>query len=231
MESIPQASGIPIHCAHHAVVSIHELKPHPANPNKHPERQLKLYAQVIQQAGWREAVTVSKRSGYVVSGHGAIEAARRIPTDTVPVEYQDYDSDEAELADLLAHNRLAELATTDGEKLTAVLKQLRGAGGQFATGFAADEISELLAEILPPPLYPIVARLNESHHLLCIAVDNETDWQFLKNLTGVRVERSYKNTTVGESHVVAFDRFLSSLRENLHSIPPARRDDLDAPAN
>jgi len=228
--SIPLASGIPVHCAHHAVVSIHDLKPHPANPNKHPERQLVLYAAAIRQAGWREAVTVSKRSGFIVSGHGAVEAARRIPTDTVPVEYQDYATDEDELADLLAHNRLASLSATDGAKLNAVLVQLGGVGSPFAHGYSADAVAELLADIVPEPLYPIVARLNECHHLLCIPVDNETDWQFLKNLAGVRIERSYKNSTVGESHVVSFPRFLASLRENLHSIPPARRDDLDTPA-
>ena len=231
MESIqPAPAAIPVHCAHHAMASIHDLKPHPANPNRHPERQLLLYAAAIRAHGWREAVTVSRRSGFVVSGCGAIEAARRIPTDQIPVEYQDYATDEEELADLLAHNRLAELSTTDGDLLKAALAQLGGTGAKVVTGYSPADIAKLLATAAPAPQYPIVARLNESHHLLCIPVESETDWQFLKNLAGVRVEQSYKNSTVGEAHVVPFARFLSSLRENLHSIAQASGLDLDAQA-
>lgn len=230
MESIPPAtSAIPVHCAHHAIVSIHDLKPHPANPNRHPERQLLLYTEAIRRHGWRQSVTVSRRSGFVVSGNGAVEAARRIPTDLIPVEYQDYATDAEELADLLAHNRLAELSTTDGDLLKAALAQLGGAGAGLVTGYSPADIAKLLASAAPAPQYPIVARLNESHHLLCIPVESETDWQFLKNIAGVRIEQSYKNSTVGESHVVPFARFLSSLRENLHSIAQARGVDLDTP--
>lgn len=77
----PLASGIPVHCAHHEIVSIHGLKPHPANPNKHPERQLLLYAEAIRQHGWREAILISRLSDCIGSGPVAAEAARRIPAD------------------------------------------------------------------------------------------------------------------------------------------------------
>lgn len=217
---VPMASGIPVHCAHHAIVSIHELKLHPRNPNKHPEKQLALYADAIRQNGWREALTISRRSGFVISGNGAAEAARRLGAAEVPVEYQDYASDQDELADLLAHNRLPELATRDGAKLGAILLELGGAASTLATGYSPSVIADLLSEVAPPPQYPITPRLNEAHRLLCVAVDNETDWAFLKNLAGVRTERSYKNASVGEGHVVLFERFIASLRENLHSLTP-----------
>lgn len=152
---LPLASGIPVHCAHHEIVSIHELKPHPSNPNTHPERQLALYAAAIRQAGWREAITVSRRSGFIVSGHGALEAARRIPADTAPVEYQDYASEQEELADLLAHNRLASLSQMDGALLKSVLLSLGGAGASLVTGYSAEAVAELLAEVAPAPQYPI----------------------------------------------------------------------------
>jgi hypothetical protein len=92
------------------------------------------------------------------------------------------------------------------------------------------EIADLLAQLAPAAQFPIAAKLNERHDYILIVVDNETDWQFLKNLAGVRTERSFKNNMIGEGRVVPFPRFLESLRENLHSIPPARRDDHDAPA-
>jgi len=60
---IPIASGLPVHCAHDALVSVHELRPHPRNPNEHPEKQLIVYAAAIKARGWRESITVSLRSG------------------------------------------------------------------------------------------------------------------------------------------------------------------------
>ena len=186
MESdLPFAAGIPVHCAHHALVSVHDLQPHRANPNTHPERQLGLYAEAIRRHGWRVAIRISRRSGFIVSGTGAAEAAQRIPSDTVPVEYHDYGSEHEELADMLAHNRLADLLKT-------ALKELGGAGCDLPTGFTSAAIAELLAEVAPLPQLPIAPRLNECHRLLCIAVDNETDWAFLKNLAGVRLSRWMK---------------------------------------
>jgi hypothetical protein len=209
------------------MVPIGDLRPNKANPNKHPAGQLALYAAAIRAHGWRESVTVSKLSGLVVRGHGALLAARLVGAASVPVEFQGYATPEEELADLLADNRLAQLATTDAELLKSALQILSPAA---ITGYSGLEIAELLAELAPPPEYPITARLNERHDYLVITVDNETDWQFLKNLAGVRTERSFKNTMIGEGRAIPFPRFLKSLRENLHSIPQARGDDHDAPA-
>lgn len=221
------SSTIPVHCAHHAVVAISQLKPNPANPNKHPAKQLEFYAAAIRAHGWRESVTVSKLSGLVVRGHGALLAARLVGAGEVPVEYQDYSSPEEELADLLADNRLAHLSAVDHDILKSALKDLPVSA---VTGYTASEIADLLAELAPAPEYPITAKLNERHDYVLIVVDNETDWAFLKNLVGVRTERSFKNNVVGEGRVIPFPRFIESLRENLHSIPPTRRDDHDAPA-
>ena len=228
----PLAATIPVHCAFHEMASIHVLKPHPLNPNTHPAKQLAIYAQVIAATGWREPVTVSRRSGFIVSGHGAVEAARLIPTELIPIEYQEYASEAEEVADLLAHNRLAELSKTDADLLKLALEKTRGVGIMpVVTGYAPDFFAKLLKTIAPAPQYPIVARLNEAHHLLCIPVDSETDWQFLKNIAGVRTEASYKNATFGETHVIPFARFLSIIRENLHSIAQAGvvHDDAQAP--
>lgn len=209
------------------MVPIGDLKPNPTNPNKHPAKQLEFYAAAIRAHGWRESVTVSKLSGLVVRGNGALLAGRLIGAAQVPVEYQDYASPEEELADLLADNRLAQLAATDADLLKQALRNLSPAA---ITGYTATEIADLLAELAPAPEYPITAKLNERHDYVLIFVDNETDWQFLKNLAGVRTERSFKNDTIGEGRVVPFALFLASLRENLHSIPPARCDNDDASA-
>lgn len=219
MVDLPLASGIPVHCAHHAIVPLHELKPRPDNPNRHPEAQLILYAAAIKARGWRESITVSRLSGFIVTGEGALLAARKLGVDSAPVEYQDYASVADELADVVAHNRLPELSKTDADRLKDIIAKL-GTGIATTAGFSEEAVAKMLEEIAPEPQYPIVARLNESHHLLCIPVESETDWIWLKSLLGIEVQRSYKNATTGEAHVVPFAQCVAQLRANVAMITP-----------
>ena len=69
------AAGVPVFCAHDAIVSLKDLQPNPKNPNQHPSEQIKLLASIIRATGWRGPITVSKRSGYIVKGHGRMMAA------------------------------------------------------------------------------------------------------------------------------------------------------------
>jgi len=223
------ASGIPVHCTHSKIAPLGDLKPHPANPNRHPGRQIEVYAAVVKAHGWRRPITVSSRSGFITRGHGARLAALRLGVDMVPVEIQDYPSEAAELADLVADNRVADFSTTDHDALVAVLGRLATETVNAVTGYSPEEIAALLAEVAPDPQYPVTAKLNERHDYVVIYTDSETDFQFLKQLAGVRTERSFKNSTIGEGRVVPFARFLQSLRENPHSIAPPRRDDHDSP--
>jgi hypothetical protein len=183
-------STIRIHCAYHALAAPAELRPNLDSPNKHPAKQIQLYGAAILAHGWRESLTVSKRSGLLVRGHGARLAAISIGATVVPAEYQDYASDEEELADRLADNRLSHLSTTDAVLLKAAFKKLPLSA---ITGYTGTEIEDLLAELAPPAEFPITAQLNERHDYVVITTDSETDWQFLKNLAGVRTERSFKN--------------------------------------
>lgn len=227
MEPPPtEIDGIAVRCRCDAVVAIHELQPTPGNPRKHPDRQIEMYAQVIRAHGWRRPLTVSRQSGLIVHGEGALMAARRLGLSRVPVEYQDFASPEDERACLLADNRLPDLATDDKDLLKEFLRSL---GEGAVTGFTEDDVAAVLSDLAPAPEYPITARLNERHDYVVIFCDSETDWQFLKTLCGVRTERSFKNKAVGEGRAVPFARFLESLRENRHSIPSKGGDDDHAP--
>jgi hypothetical protein len=64
-----------VRCAFSRLVPVGELKPNPRNPAVHPNQQLDLYVKVIAHQGWRRAVVVSNQSGFIVTGHGAVEAA------------------------------------------------------------------------------------------------------------------------------------------------------------
>ena len=105
------AGGVPVFCAHDAIVPLKDLRPNPKNPNQHPPEQIKLLASVIRATGWRGPITVSTRSGYIVKGHGRLMAAELDDLKEVPVDYQNYASEAEEMADLTADNRIAELAT------------------------------------------------------------------------------------------------------------------------
>lgn len=142
----PRADGIPVYCAHTEIVPIEKCVPNPRNPNQHPPKQIKLLAQIIKGQGWRAPITVSTRSGFVVRGHGRLMAAQELGVCEVPVDYQDYASEAEEWADLIADNRIAELAEMDHTALVDLLQELDT--GDFdieLTGFTEAEIEDLMS--------------------------------------------------------------------------------------
>ncbi|MBQ8926094.1 MAG: DNA methylase, partial [Clostridia bacterium] len=42
------AGGIPVFCAHDAIVKTSEMRPNPKNPNEHPDDQIRLLGEVIR---------------------------------------------------------------------------------------------------------------------------------------------------------------------------------------
>jgi len=113
-----------VKCLYDGLVKVSELKPHPRNRNLHPPDQIKRLAKILKYQGWRYPVKVSKFSGFVTSGHGRIEAARLNGWETVPVNYQDYDNEEQEYADIQADNAIASWATLDLSGINADLGDL-----------------------------------------------------------------------------------------------------------
>ena len=102
-----------VRCAFDKLVDLDELIAHPKNRNKHPDDQIKRLAEILKYQGWRYPVKVSNRSERVTSGHGRILAAKLAGWKQVPVNYQDYDSDEQEYADVQADNAIASWAELD----------------------------------------------------------------------------------------------------------------------
>lgn len=102
-----------VHCLYDKLVSTSELAPHPKNRNKHPDEQIERLAKILKYQGWRYPVKVSKRSGFITSGHGRLEAAQHLGWKEVPVNYQDYESEEQEYADIQADNLIALEAEID----------------------------------------------------------------------------------------------------------------------
>lgn len=103
----------PVRCVYDDLVDISDLRPHPKNRNKHPEAQIQRLAEILQYQGFRIPIRVSKLSGFVTGGHGRIAAAKLNGWETVPVNYQEYLSEEQEYSDLVADNSIALWAELD----------------------------------------------------------------------------------------------------------------------
>lgn len=143
------ADEVPVYCAHDKIEHIDDVHPNPKNPNQHPPEQIKLLAAIIKRQGWRAPITVSTRSGCIVKGHGRLIAAREMGATKVPIDYQNYNSDEEELADLIADNRIAELAEIDNQMLAELFAEIK-LDPDFdisLTGFTEEEYLELLGNL------------------------------------------------------------------------------------
>jgi DNA modification methylase len=139
---IKKVNGVPIRCTFTRLAKTSELKGNPRNPNFHGEAQLDLYRKILEHQGWRKAITVSKQSGFVVTGHGALEVAKRAGWPQVPVDEQDFATPQDELSHLLADNKLPQMAELDLGMTKLVLQDLRmdKAFDLSLTGFDAEEM-------------------------------------------------------------------------------------------
>ena len=102
-----------VECAYDELVELHKLQPNPRNPNKHPEKQIEMLAKIIDYQGQRAPIVVSTRSGFVTKGHGRLAALQKLGWEKAAVDFQEYDSEAQEHADMIADNKIAELADSD----------------------------------------------------------------------------------------------------------------------
>lgn len=121
---IPKGPQPVVRCAYSEMVPLSRLKENPLNPNVHSKEQIDFFVGVLKYQGVRRPITVSKRSGFITRGHGLLEAIRKCGYTSAPVDFQDYDSDEQELADIVADNELARLSMTDRKLIDDIALKL-----------------------------------------------------------------------------------------------------------
>lgn len=113
-----------INCAYDELVELSKLVPNPKNNNKHPKEQIERLAKIIDFQGQRSPVVVSNRSGFIVKGHGRLEAIKKLGWDKCAVDYQDYESEAQEYADMVADNQIATWAEFDTQMVLDELPEL-----------------------------------------------------------------------------------------------------------
>ena len=196
------ADGVPVFCAHDAIVDITALVPNPKNPNQHPDTQIQILGRIIRQTGWRQPITVSKRSGFIVKGHGRLSVALLEGMKQAPVDYQNYTNEAEEYADLVADNRIAELAETDNKLLADIFADIdTGEIPMELTGYTEGEVQSLvtaLSEALhndlsepddipeTPKAETIISQKGDlwiigRHRVMCGSCTNRADMDLLLN--------------------------------------------------
>lgn len=95
-----------IECQYTELVPVDNLVGHPDNPNKHSDAQIKRLAKLIKHHGFRHPVIVSKRSGFIIAGHGRWAAAKELGCLNVPVDYQEFASDDDEYMFMISDNAI-----------------------------------------------------------------------------------------------------------------------------
>ena len=143
-----------INCAHTRLVPLDQLKPNPKNPNKHPEKQIEILAKIIEYQGQRSPIVVSKRSGFITKGHGRLEAIKSLGWPHAAVDFQEYLTDEQEMADMVADNKIAELAEHDDEMFLKEWSDSKALQALDDKLFGTDDDLSKLAEIDKTPDKP-----------------------------------------------------------------------------
>lgn len=163
---------------------------------------MELLARVIEAQGWRQPVKVSTRSGYIVSGHGRYEAALLLGC-PVPVDFQDYPGEAEELADLLADNRIAELAEMDEKMLAEVFAVIDESDLAADIAGYTDDAVLALVDAIDGDLeivgeVPFAEVLREEHNYIVLYFDNEVDWLQAESVFALETVKALSTRTDGK---------------------------------
>lgn len=127
--------------------NISELKPRPGNPRTHSKKQIAKLAKSLQAFGFINPALVDD-DGYLVAGHGRLEAARLLGLSEVPTILLSGMSTAELRAYLIADNQLATLSGWDDDLLTTELAYLTELE-DFDTTLTGFEIPEIDAYLYP----------------------------------------------------------------------------------
>lgn len=212
-----------VFCTFQKMVPVAELdqKRNPNNPNVHSAAQIAAIAAVLDGNGIRQSIVVSKRSGLMVRGHGRLDAAIMLGYPEFPVDYQDYDSDEAETADMIADNRLSELSEMDDNSLVKLLSEMKSVGHDIElAGFTEKEFAALTQVSIENNKDEVIPRMEiqafEHFDYIVFLFRDIRDWLRCIQLLGVTdvnysIVTSKKCKTVGIGRCLNGTNLLSKL--------------------
>jgi len=125
------------------LVPVDDLNLHPDNPR---QGDVGAIATSIQRNGWFGSLVAQVGSGRVLVGNHRLQAARQLGIAELPVHWVDVDEVTARRI-LLADNRTSDLASYNDTDLVALLQAQVQEDDLIGTGWDADDLDDLLAEI------------------------------------------------------------------------------------
>lgn len=170
-------------------VDIESLIPNPKNNNKHPKEQIERLAKLIKYQGFRNPLVVSNRSGFVLCGHGRIEAAKLAGMKKIPVMYQDFENEAQEYAYLTSDNAIALWAELD---LSAVNTEMLDLGPDFdiellgIENFTIDPIDSQISDQDILGDRDFSNELGEKNDYIVLLFDQKEDFEVAKEMFEVR---------------------------------------------
>lgn len=119
------------------------LKPYPHNYNGHPDTQVDELARSLAQFGQYKNIVTWQ--GYILAGHGLVEAAIKSNLATVEARAMDHLSQAEAEALLLADNETARMGVADPSRLAGLVEQVK-AQGVAVPGVTQARLAEIVAE-------------------------------------------------------------------------------------
>ena len=110
----------------YTTAKVADLKPHPKNPRKHGEAEMKALADSIDRFGFTCPIVIQKSTGLVLAGHARLEALRKRGDAEAPVIELDVNDQDA-TAYMIADNQLTILGAWDFPALEGLVEDLKGA--------------------------------------------------------------------------------------------------------
>ena len=136
---------------HLETIAIDRLIPYARNSRTHSDEQIAQVAASIREFGFTNPVLIDGEGG-IIAGHGRVMAARKLGMADVPCIRLAHLTDAQKRAYIIADNKLALNAGWDDKMLALEFADLQALDFDLAlTGFADDDIAELLAELDATP--------------------------------------------------------------------------------
>lgn len=105
------------------LVDISTIIGNPKNPNTHSKEQITRLSKLIKNTGFRNPLVVSNQTGFLVVGHGRLEAAKKLKMESVPVIFQDFESEADEYAYMTADNAIGAWSELDLKSIAEAVKE------------------------------------------------------------------------------------------------------------
>jgi hypothetical protein len=123
---------------------ITDLKPHPKNPRRHPEKLISKLIMSITEYGFTSPVLVDG-DNRILAGHARVKAAEKMGLEVVPTIVLPLTGAKAD-AYVVVDNKLSELSEWDEILLADLISDIDASGFDLElTGFDLDEIDNLFA--------------------------------------------------------------------------------------